>query len=200
MKKLEYFDPYDIKKEDGYTFDAPQKISPDVTDEAAVELWNTVMRRVRDRDGKVVLKAADSASQVLARKIMQFMNDEEHIYNKFDGVPPKMSTIYRAAKFSSSKWGRIIGGELSDIERGNAFAIAIALRLDEAQTAELLYAAGFAINYELDLDAAMMYFIKKEIYNMDRILKILGNFSNVKNGLDCFVFQPQVPSQMPVKK
>lgn len=199
MKKLEYYDPYEAEKEGGYTFDAPQKMEITTNDEAAEKLWNKVMRRMRDESGNVVLKAPDTASQVLARKIMSFMNDEDHIYNKFDGEQPKMSTIYRAAGFSSSKWGRIISGELSDIERGNAFAIAIALRLNEEQTAELLYSAGFAINYELDLDAAMMYFIRREIYDLKRILKILSNFSNVKNGLDCFVFQPITEAQKPRK-
>ncbi len=57
--------------------------------------------------------------------------------------------------------------------------------------------AGHAINYELDPDAAMMYFINREIYNMKYICSVLGNFSDVTNGLDCFAFQPDPDQKKP---
>ncbi len=201
MRKLEYFDPYEADAANECIFSAPKRIDKSITDIMATELWNTAMRKVFDKkDDKVLLRSPDTASMSLARKIHQFMNDKEHIYNKFDDEMPKASDIYKAANFSSSKWGRIMSGEMPDIERGNAFAIAVALRLDTDQTEELLHSAGFAINYELDLDAAMMFFIKKEIYDLDYICSILGCFSNIKNGLDCFVFQPRIDRQKPVLK
>ena len=199
MRKIEYIDPYEIKNEDGYEFDNPQNIDANIDNKDAVALWNTVMRKVRDKNGRVVLKAADTASQVLTRKIMKFMYDEDHIQEKFLGEPPTMKHIYTSAGLSHSTWGRIMSGELSDIERGHVFAIAVALRLNTEQTEELLYSAGFAINYELDLDAAIMYFIKREIYDIKRIKRVLSNFSCVKNGLDCFVFQPQSDNQRPCR-
>ena len=196
MKKYEYYDPYELSENKDYTFGNPQKISDDIKNDSAIRLWNSVMRKVTDKNKNTVLRPADTVSQVLTRKILYYMNDEEHIYKKFLGDPPKAIDIYKAAKFSKSKWGRLMGGRLTDIERGNVYALAIALRLNEEQTADLLYSAGLAINYELDLDAAMMYFIKKEIYNMDLICSVLGEFCNIENGLDCFIFQPTTKEQM----
>jgi hypothetical protein len=199
MRKFEYFDPYDKEAKDNCVFSAPMRMEDNIKDPMAVELWNTVMRKVSDKNdrNRLLLRPANTASLSFAIKIQQFMNDEEHIYNKFDDIPPKAFDIYQAARFSSSKWGRIMSGELTDVERGNAFAVAIALRLNTEQTEELLYSAGFAINYELDLDAAMMFFIKKEIYDLDYIYSVLESFSNIKNGLDCFIFQPRTNKQMP---
>lgn len=191
VKKYEYYDPYELSEDKSFTFGMPDKIANNVKNPESVALWNFVMRKVTDGKGKTVLSTADTVSQVLARKIFFFMNDEDHIMNKFYGDPPKAMEIYKAAKFSKSKWGRLMGGVLSDIERGTVYAIAIALRLNTEQTEELLYSAGIAVNYELDLDVAMMYFIKREIYDMDRIYSILGEFCNVENGLDRFMFQPR---------
>ena len=197
MRNIEYFDPYEANTKD-YEFSDPHKINIKTDDPIVVEMWETIMRRVVDkRSKKVVIGPPDTISLSFAKKILEFMNDEDHIKAKFDEEPPKAMDIYKAAKFSKSKWGRIMSGEMLDIERGNAFAVAIALRLNTEQTEELLYSAGFAINYELDLDAAMMYFIKKEFYNMDFICSVLSSFSNIKNGLDCFIFQPRISKQQP---
>ena len=140
MKKFEYFDPYEAEAENSCAFSAPARIDPNITNYAAVALWNTVMRKATDKNDshRVLLRPANTASMSFAGKIQQFMNDKEHIYNKFEDVPPKASDIYKAARFSSSKWGRIMSGELTDIERGNAFALAVALRLNTEQTEELL--------------------------------------------------------------
>ena len=146
---------------------------------------------------EIVLNAPVTASRSLADKIIEFMEDEDHIFYAFDGDRPKAKDIYKGARLSKSTWGRIMTGELSDVERGNVFAIALALRLNEEQTVELLKSAGFLLNYELELDAAVMYFIKKEERDLDKIWRVLGQFSNVKNGLDCFVFHPQTEKQLP---
>ena len=200
MKENGRFDPYEAEASNKYDFSPPAHIDKSITDETAVRLWNTVMRKVTEKNDhdKVLFKPAGTASSSLARKIQQFLDDSDHIDNKFYGEPPKMKEIYKAAKFSSSKWGRIMSGELADVERGNAFALAVALRLNTEQTEELLYSAGFALNYELDLDAAMMFFIKQEIYDLDYIFSVLECFSNIKNGLDCFVFQPRTDKQKPL--
>lgn len=81
-----------------------------------------------------------------------------------------------------------MNGQLPDIERGNVFAIALALKLDEDELIQLLYSAGFALNYSLHLDAAVMYFIKQGIYDIEHIYNVLSQFSDITNGLDCFTF------------
>jgi hypothetical protein len=191
MKKFEYIDPYEL--DEGYRLGNPGGGMPKwVTDEAAIAMWKTVMRPVLDKDGKVAVRCADTVSQVLTRTIDRFL-DEKNEFRREYGMPKlTKTTVYERAKLSRANWGRIMSGQLSDIERGNVFALAIALELNAEQTAELLYAAGFAINYELDLDVAMMYFIRNEIYDMDKINEILGYFCDVDNGLDCFMFQPKI--------
>ena len=198
MKKIEVFDPHEAENAPNspYYFRSPEKMDVQVEDARAVELWNTVMRPVYEKKTRV-LRTPDNVSQVLARKVYEFRHDTEHTGRKFDHDHLTAKEVYEAAGFSKSKWNRINSGKLVDVERGNVYALAIALRLDADQTAELMYAAGLAINYELDLDAAMMYFINREIYNMKYICSVLGNFSDVTNGLDCFAFQPAPDQKKP---
>ena len=189
MKKYEYIDPSAL--DEGMKLGNPEGGMPAwVEDPRAKTMWEKVMRPVKDANGKTVLKTADTASQVFARKIEQFMNDRHRNFLVFENEYLPQSKVYKAAHFSRSKWGRIKEGKMSDIERGNAFAVAIALHLNEEETLELLHSAGFAINYELDLDVAMMYFIRQGIYDMDYICEVLGAFCDIDNGLDCFMFQP----------
>lgn len=191
MKKYEYVDPYEL--DEGYRLGKPQGGIPKwVTDKGAIALWEKVMCPVVDERGNTVIKCAETASRVLTRTIDRFLDEKNEFRHKY-GMPKLTKNEVRIkAKFSRAKWGRIVSGQLSDIERGNAYALAIALELNAEQTAELLYAAGFAINYELDLDVAMMHFIHEGIYDMDKINAILGQFCDVDNGLDCFKFQPEI--------
>lgn len=193
MRKFEYFDPYEAKDDKSCTFSEPSKINGSITNPEAIALWNEVMREARslsDRK-KVLLRRPSTASMSFAGKIQQFLDDKEGMLYRFDEENVTIADIYKAAKFSKSKWCRIMSGKLLDIERGNAFSIAIALHLNVDETEELLYSAGFAINYELDLDAAMMFYIRRQIYDLDRIYATLSCFSDIKNGLDCFAFKPQ---------
>lgn len=193
-------DFYEQEKEKDSVFSEPLSAPFGVENAEAVQLWKTAMRKVQNGNGEEVLGFPITASASLAKKIEEFMNDPQHIDEKFLGEAPKNQDVYKAACMGKSTWGRIKSGELSDVERGNVFAIAIALRLDEKQTEELLYSAGFTLNYDLDLDRAMMYFIKKGgYYHMKKIYAILGEFCNVKNGLDCFVFHPRTDKQKPIK-
>ena len=193
MRKFEYFDPYEAKDAKSCTFSEPSKISGSITNPEAIALWNEVMREARDLNDrkKVLLRRPSTASMSFAGKIQEFLDDKEGMLFRFDEETVTIADIYKAAHFSKSKWGRIMSGKLLDIERGNAFAVAIALHLNVDETEELLYSAGFAINYELDLDAAMMYYIRRQIYDLDRIYATLSCFSDIKNGLDCFAFKPQ---------
>jgi len=181
-----------------YRCGAPARLPAGVTGEEATRLWNTVMRPIYGPCQNLVKKKNTvTPSCALTLLVEEFLNDPEHIDLKFDCERPSDKDIYEAAGFSRAKWGRIKSGKLPDLERGNVFALAIALRLDAEQTEQLLFAAGFALNYDLDLDCAMMYFIHHEIYDMERIYRILSEFCNVKNGLDCFLFRPLEEKQKP---
>ena len=193
MPTYTWIDPFAERTNPVYEFSMPERISPDVEDEDAIALWTYVMRRVKRRtDGAIVLQTADTVTQVLARKVLAFLDDEKHLNEKFDGQRPKYGEIYKRAGLSKSNWDRLLAGGNSNVSRGTVFALAVGLKLDDKQTAELLHAAGLCLNYEIDLDVAMMYFIKREIYDMKRIKKVLGAFSDVENGLDRFYFQPPI--------
>ena len=196
-KSYEYVVPHLAVGSGECVYGKPMRVSAGVVDPDAIALWEDVMREVKTKDGKTVLETPTTASRLLADKIIEFMEDEDHIFYAFDGNKPKAKDIYTSAGFGKSTWGRIMSGELSDIERGNVFALALALRLNEEQTEELLHSAGFCLNYGLDLDRAVMYFIRKEERDLKKIWRILGEFCNVKNGLDCFIFRPVTEKQQP---
>ena len=197
MPTLTWIDPFEERNNPDYAYDTrAERISQAIEDEEAIALWEDVMKRVkRKSDGKVLLQTADTVTQVLARKILAFLDDEEHWFAKFNGERPKYQQIYRAAGLSKSNWDRLLAGGNSNVSRGTVYALAIGLRLSDAQTVELLHAAGLCVNYEIDLDVAMMYFIKREIYDIKRIKRVLGAFSDVDNGLDRFYFQPTLRSK-----
>ena len=191
MKRLEYLDPTDeeCKAATVTKIAFPRRLHEGASD-LAKEVWGFSKRKIVGSFDRVLLRPADSITNVFARKIEEFLSDEEHIERAFDGKRPTDSMIAKRAGFSRAKWNRLTSGAHLDIERGNAFAVAIALKLDEAQTAQLLYAGGVAINYEHELDCAMMYFIKNGIYEMDTIVKALSQFCDIKNGFDKFTFHP----------
>ncbi|MBQ5793629.1 MAG: helix-turn-helix domain-containing protein [Clostridia bacterium] len=185
----EIFDPYEAKRYMGITSSKPAHVPDHVTDPDAVALWNTVMVSVSSYDKKI-LPVPMTVSRSLGDAVQRFMTDSARIQQKFGCAKISAKQVYESIHMSRPTWNRITGGQQIDVERGNVFAIALGLRLDEQEVQELLYSAGFALNYSLELDAAIMYFIKKGIYDVEYIYRILSQFSDIKNGLDCFCFRP----------
>ncbi len=190
MKKVEYFDPTEVDSVKGASVRVsalPQKFESTAT-KTAVEVWKFSKRRITNLYGKVILNSSDTMTNVFARKIEEFLSDLDHLDKHFDGKRPTDEQMAKRAGFSRAKWNRLTSGAHLDIERGNAFAVAIALALDEEQTAELLYAGGFVLNYEHELDCAIMYFIKQGIHDIKLINDTLSQFCDIKNGFDKFTF------------
>lgn len=191
-KQIEYYDPYELKKDKSCKISQPMRIKPDVKDQDAINLWNNVMRRVYKEEGDsnvTLIDYPNTASSTLAKTIYEFMHDENHIFLAFGKDKLHAKEVYEAARLGHSTWGRIMNGETLDVERANVFAIALALRLNDEQTVKLLQSAGLCLNYEIELDAAIMYFIKKGDYVVDEVWRILEQFTNLENGLDCFTFR-----------
>lgn len=182
-------DPYEAKIFIGTKCSVPKSVPAQLTDEQAIALWKTVMVSVTTIEGETV-PVPMTASMSLSMTIQKFMEDQNRVKRKFGRSKVSAKQIYESIGMSRSTWGRIMRGELLDIERGNVFALAIALRLNTTETQELLYSAGFALNFGLELDAAIMYFIKHEIYDYSYICSVLSKFSDVKNGLDNFRLAP----------
>ena len=188
MKRIEIFDPYEAKNLMGYRVSNPKALPNKELDETAVDLWNNTMISVKNGT-KTVLSRPETATYSLSEYIRKIMDDEERTFERFGVKKLKAAMVYTNARMSRSAWSRLMNGQLPDIERGNVFAIALALKLDEDELIHLLYSAGFALNYSLHLDAAIMYFIKKGIYDTELIYKTLSQFSDITNGLDCFYLE-----------
>ncbi len=191
MKRLEYYDPTDEEcKRATVTANAfPRRLEATATD-TAKKVWDFSKRKITGTFDRVLLRPADSITKVFARKIEEFLSDAVHLEKSFNGKRPTDSMMAKRAGFSRAKWNRLTSGTHLDIERGNAFAVAIALKLDEEQTVQLLYAGGFVLNYEHELDCAMMYFIKNGIYDINLIVETLSQFCDLTNGFDKFTFNP----------
>ena len=193
MKRIEYSDPTELAAIPGMTVKVaplPKRVEESASS-LAREVWAFSKRKITSKNGKVILRGADTMTSVFARKIEEFLSDLDHINKRFGGKRPTDTEMAKRSGFSRAKWNRLTGATHLDIERGNAFAVAIALQLDEKQTAELLYAGGFAVNYEHELDCAMMYFIKNEIYDINVITRTLSEFCDIRNGFDKFTFNPR---------
>jgi hypothetical protein len=184
----EIFDPYEAQRYMGFRRQRLVRVPETVTDPDAIALWNSVMSAVYSYNEKV-LPVPITASRSLGDAVQKIMTDEAHVMAKFGRPKLTAKEVYEAIHMSRATWGRIMRGEMSDVERGNVFALALGLKLNTEQTQELLYSAGFALNFSLELDAAIMYFIKNEIYDIEYIYGILSQFSDIKNGLDCFRFR-----------
>ena len=187
--QFEIVDPYRLKKNLGTKCSKPAALPKGLTDPDAIALWNEVMVDVSSYEREVLSKPKTATSS-LRDTILKLMNDSERIERKFGQEKLTAKQVYESIGMSRATWGRLTGGKDTDVERGNIFAIAIGLRLDDTEVQELLYSAGFALNYGLELDAAIMYFIKQEIYDMKYIHDVLSKFSNIDNGLDCFRLRP----------
>ena len=193
MKVIEYRDPSELVGEKGISVQVrklPASLDGKLSD-TAIELWKFSKRRITDEGGNVIMQYADTMTNAFACKIEEFLSDPEHINAKFGGKRPTDETMAERAGFSRAKWNRLTAAVHLDIERGNAFAVALALKLDEEQTEQLLYSAGFALNYEHELDCAVMYFIKNGIYDIGVVMAAMSEFCDVKNGLDKFTFLPK---------
>ena len=193
MERIEYYDPTELSAIQGVSVKVapmPKGVEKTATDHAR-RVWAFAKRKITGRSGKVILRSAESMTSSFACKIEEFLSDQEHLDRHFGGKRPTDDQMAKRAGFSRAKWNRLTSGVHLDIERGNAFAVAIALELDEAQLAELFYAGGFVLNYEHELDSAMMYFVKQGIYDMAIITETLSQFADIKNGLDKFTFTPR---------
>ena len=188
FKTITYVDPYAAEGTEGFTFHPPVGDPPaTITEELGRELYRETHTRISE-GGRTVKGVPRKITAPLGDMIYEILHDTDHIMNRFGGERPRVDDICEAAGFSPATWNRITGGRLLDIERGNVFAIALALRLDAEQTVAMMAAAGFLINYEFELDAAVMFFIHRGIYDMDLIRRVLSQFADIQNGLDRFQF------------
>lgn len=189
MPKIEYFDPYLEKKNPEYKYAPPKKMPFTPENPECKQLWDNAMLMVRDKSGKTVKAPADPVCTVFGRKVVEFL----------DRKGLRASEVYKRAGIPKSTWNKYIGEKLTTLRRANVYSVAIGLELNEEETAELLYSAGYAINYDLDLDCAMMYFIKHKMYDISEIKSILAEFSDIERGIDCFAFEPATPNQEPLR-
>jgi len=97
----------------------------------------------------------------------------ECILRMMDEREMKPSACYGAANISKAVFSNIVNKKEYKPTKATAFAFAIGLKLDLAQTRELLAKAGYAMSDSFPFDRVMKYFIEHRLYNVGRVNELL---------------------------
>lgn len=81
----------------------------------------------------------------------------------------KASEIYVKAGITKTHFSKIKADKDYHPTKETALAFAIALHLDIEETSDLLRRAGYSISHSSESDLIVEFYIKKGIYNIDRI-------------------------------
>ena len=81
----------------------------------------------------------------------------------------KASEIYAKAGITKTHFSKIKADKDYHPTKETALAFAIALHLDLDETTDLLRRAGYSISHSSESDLIVEFYIKKGIYNIDRI-------------------------------
>ncbi len=93
----------------------------------------------------------------------------------------KDSDVYRSCQMSRQTFNKIVSGKSANLKKTSALQIALGLRLDIAETRDLLAKAGYSLSESSGFDLAVEYFIRHGEYNLVRI-----NIALADNGLEQF--------------
>ena len=81
----------------------------------------------------------------------------------------KASEIYAKAGITKTHFSKIKADKEYHPTKETALAFAIALHLDLDETTDLLRRAGYSISHSSESDLIVEFYIKKGVYNIDRI-------------------------------
>ena len=81
----------------------------------------------------------------------------------------KASEIYAKAGITKTHFSKIKADKDYHPTKETALAFAIALHLDMDETTDLLRRAGYSISHSSESDLIVEFYIKKGVYNIDRI-------------------------------
>ena len=81
----------------------------------------------------------------------------------------KASEIYAKAGITKTHFSKIKSAKDYHPTKETALAFAIALHLDLEETTDLLRRAGYSISHSSESDLIVEFYIKKGVYNIDRI-------------------------------
>lgn len=88
----------------------------------------------------------------------------------------KNSTIYKRANMSKQHFSKLINNPNSVPTKATAISLALALRLNLAQTQDLIGRAGYALTNSSVFDLIIQYHIQHKIYNVIEIDIVLYDF------------------------
>lgn len=105
-----------------------------------------------------------SANPSFAARLLALVRD------KFSGDAPK---VYRAAHINRKTYSSIISNELRPVSKQTAIAFSLALHLSDAEMADLLRSAGYALSEFLLEDIIVQACSRSEIFDIQKVNEIL---------------------------
>ena len=107
----------------------------------------------------------------------------ETLLKLIDQTGEKDSTIYKRANISKQHFSKIRNNPFYTPTKATALALAIALKLDLADTKDLIGRAGYALSNSSKFDIIVRYFIEQRNYNLFDINAALFEFDQPLLGM-----------------
>ncbi len=118
------------------------------------------------RDGEVFWLDGDASMPTFTNEVKRLMNER--------GLTS--TELCSRVLMDRRLWSKLNTDSQYQPSRETAFAICIALRLNEEEAQELLLSAGFALSSTRKQDVIMRYFLENEIYDIDVINDMFYRF------------------------
>ena len=113
------------------------------------------------------LGGAKWALDLLLKKLE--LTFSEKLLELIEAKGRKASEIYARAGITKTHFSKIKADKDYHPTKETALAFAIALHLDLDETTDLLRRAGYSISHSSESDLIVEFYIKKGVYNIDRI-------------------------------
>jgi len=143
-------------------------------DEPSDDAGLVQLNRIRCKAGSMARPAADIPAPDFDAQLDESFS--QMVLRKIDETGMTDSECYRRANIDRRLFSKIRSRADYRPSKTTAVALAVALRLDGAQTAELLAKAGLALSRSNRADIIVSWFIAQGDYDINRINKVLYSY------------------------
>ena len=96
-----------------------------------------------------------------------------YVRDRFNGNAP---AVYNAAQISRKTYSAIISNELRPVAKSTALALALALRLSEAEMLEFIGAAGYTLSTAISADVIWSYCFRHQLYQLKLVYDLIDHY------------------------